>query len=432
MGKKGLEAQVAQLQRKCARLEASNVKKDKTIEEVTAQRMEFKKERTRFKRESAEYRAKYEKSEREKADMKKREDELWSTKLGQDRHTTRMPKRLLFVYELLESILSNGKDLRRLTRLPKEPFFLLLERQMRIIELYEDVPHFRDDDDRSSDSGNQSKLYVRHFLLLSLIRLAHNWTQEELGVFFGINQSTVSRYLALANKYADLLYPTPNDLTGYIRTTKSRAEFKEIVPGPDGGEITIDGTLVETTRPVDGDEQKKQYSGKAKMFAISTGIFVNKYNYIIGITDSREGSCHDINVLTRGLPDFGEWLERMISGEKIPKSRRIRLLADGGYAGLKDYLLGVTAKIPHKKPKGGKLTATQKAQNRAHSRKRVRVENVFAHIKNWRRISGRYDGTAEEFNAEFNAVCGLYNMRKMWQDGTYHYWDGKIRKLLGI
>ena len=71
--------------------------------------------------------------------------------------------------------------------------------------------------------------------------------QESLGAFFGIDQSTVSNYLKLADKYDDELYVvTPDNLTKYIATIKSEEEFKEIVPGRDGGEITIDGSLVET------------------------------------------------------------------------------------------------------------------------------------------------------------------------------------------
>ena len=129
--------------------------------------------------------------------------------------------------------------------------------------------------------------------------------QESLGAFFGIDQSTVSNYLKLADKYDDELYVvTPDNLTKYIATIKSEEEFKEIVPGRDGGEITIDGSLVETTRPEDEDEQKRQYSGKGKMFAINTAMMINRQNYIIGISDSREGSCHDLTVLTQGLPDF--------------------------------------------------------------------------------------------------------------------------------
>ena len=64
-------------------------------------------------------------------------------------------------------------------------------------------------------------------------------------------------------------------------------------------------------------------------------------------------------------------VENNIPTCRIPSDHRIRLNLDGGYMGIQDYLLGVTAKVPHKKPKGGKLTATKKAQNKAHSKRRV-------------------------------------------------------------
>ena len=60
------------------------------------------------------------------------------------------------------------------------------------------------------------------------VRKAHNMGQESLGAFFGINdQSTVSNYLKLADKYDDELYlVTPDNLTKYIATIKSEEEFK--------------------------------------------------------------------------------------------------------------------------------------------------------------------------------------------------------------
>ena len=357
-----------------------------------------------------------------------KEDLLWSTELGQMRHSSVLPTRLLHAQEMLEYVLSDEKMIKALTRNTKEIFYDTLEDLSQIIKKSNDVPHFRDDQNRKEESGNQCKLYIRHFLLMTQVRKAHNMGQESLGAFFGIDQSTVSNYLKLADKYDDELYiVTPDNITKYIATIKSEEEFKEIVPGRDGGEITIDGTLVETTRPEDKDEQKKQYSGKGKMFATNTAMMINKQNYIIGISDSREGSCHDLTVLTQGLPDFGKWTDRMINGKRIPSDHRIRLNLDGGYVEIQNYLLGVNAKIPHKKPKGKKLSATKKAQNKAHSKRRVPVENVFAHVKNWKRISGRYDGTAEEFNVEFNGICGMYNKRKMWRDGTYQYWKDKIK-----
>ncbi len=438
------------LETRLAKLEKENLRKEKENQRLKAkqtkenlrkekenQRLKAKqtKENLRKEKEISRLKAKHAKEnsrlKKENLGLKTmlvKEDSLWNTELGQKRHSSVLPTRLLHTHEMLEYIISNEKLIKALTRSTKEIFDNTLEDLLQIIKKSNDSPHFRDDQDRKEESGNQCKLYIRHFLLMTQVRKSQDWGQESLGVVFGIDQSTVSNYLKLATKYDDELYAvTPHNMTKYISTIKSKEEFKEIVPGRDGGEITIDGTLVETTRPEDKEEQKKQYSGKGKMFAINTAMMINKQNYILAISDSREGSCHDLTVLNQGLPDFGKWTDRMVTGKRIPSDSRIRLNLDRGYTGIQNYLRGVTAKIPHKKPKGKKLTATKKAQNKAHNKRRVPVENVFAHVKNWKRISGRYDGTAEEFNIEFNGICGMYNKRKMWQDGTYQYWKNKIK-----
>ncbi len=419
------EKEISRKEKENQRLKAKHAKENLRKEKEISRK---EKENQRLKAKHAKENSRLEKENLGLKTMLVKEDSLWNTDLGQKRHSSVLPTRLLHTHEMLEYIISNEKLIKALTRSTKEIFDNTLEDLLQIIKKSNDSSHFRDDQDRKEESGNQCKLYIRHFLLMTQVRKSQDWGQESLGVVFGIDQSTVSNYLKLATKYDDELYAvTPHNMTKYISTIKSKEEFKEIVPGRDGGEITIDGTLVETTRPEDKEEQKKQYSGKGKMFAINTAMMINKQNYILAISDSREGSCHDLTVLNQGLPDFGKWTDRMVTGKRIPSDSRIRLNLDRGYTGIQNYLRGVTAKIPHKKPKGKKLTATKKAQNKAHNKRRVPVENVFAHVKNWKRISGRYDGTAEEFNIEFNGICGMYNKRKMWQDGTYQYWKNKIK-----
>ena len=419
------EKEISRKEKENQRLKAKHAKENLRKEKEISRK---EKENQRLKAKHAKENSRLEKENLGLKTMLAKEDSLWNTELGQKRHSSVLPTRLLHTHEMLEYIISNEKLIKALTRSTKEIFDNTLEDLLQIIKKSNDSPHFRDDQDRKEESGNQCKLYIRHFLLMTQVRKSQDWGQESLGTVFGIDQSTVSNYLKLATKYDDELYAvTPYNMTKYISTIKSKEEFKEIVPGRDGGEITIDGTLVETTRPEDKEEQKKQYSGKGKMFAINTAMMINKQNYILAISDSREGSCHDLTVLNQGLPEFGKWTDRMVTGKRIPSDSRIRLNLDRGYTGIQNYLRGVNAKIPHKKPKGKKLIATKKAQNKAHNKRRVPVENVFAHVKNWKRISGRYDGTAEEFNIEFNGICGMYNKRKMWQDGTYQYWKNKIK-----
>ncbi len=57
---------------------------------------------------------------------------------------------------------------------------------------------------------------------MTQVRKAQDWGQESLGAFFGIDQSAVSHYLKLANKYDNELYTvTPHNMTKYSDVRKS-------------------------------------------------------------------------------------------------------------------------------------------------------------------------------------------------------------------
>ncbi len=120
--------------------------------------------------------------------MLAKKDSLWNTELGQKRYySSVLPTRLLHTHEMLEHIISYEKMIKALTRNTKEIFDNTLEDLPQIIKKSDDSPHFRDDQDRKEESGNQCKLYIRHFLLMTQVRKAQDWGQESLGTFFGID-----------------------------------------------------------------------------------------------------------------------------------------------------------------------------------------------------------------------------------------------------
>ena len=132
---------------------------------------------------------------------------------------------------MLEYVLSDEKMINALTRNTKEIFYDTLEDLTRIIKKSNDAPHFRDDHNRKEESGNQCKLYIRHFLLMTQVRKAHNMGQESLGAFFGIDQSTVSNYLKLADKYDDELYVvTPDNLTKEFMINRPEKQDQKNLP----------------------------------------------------------------------------------------------------------------------------------------------------------------------------------------------------------
>jgi hypothetical protein len=66
--------------------------------------------------------------------------------------------------------------------------------------------------------------------------------------------------------------------------------------------------------------------------------------------------------------------------------------------------------IPHKKPKGGELSETQKEENRALSRSRVLCENAFSGVKRYRAVSDVYRNRKPDFDDDLMlTAAGLWN-----------------------
>lgn len=63
-------------------------------------------------------------------------------------------------------------------------------------------------------------------------------------------------------------------------------------------------------------------------------------------------------------------------------------LQDKGYQGIQK--LHPNSRLPHKKPRGGQLSATPKADNRALARRRVVIEQVNRCLKIFRILAERY------------------------------------------
>ena len=134
----------------------------------------------------------------------------------------------------LDGIIRDPKRLRAVTMLDPEQFdYLCVRFAQRVAErgLYR---LFWDDDARASDPGTRSRLYARHALLMSLLHKREAITEATLGVFFGIDRGTASRYLKVVNGVLVEMLPTARNLTGTIRGIYERnggAEGGSAEPG---------------------------------------------------------------------------------------------------------------------------------------------------------------------------------------------------------
>ena len=202
-------------------------------------------------------------------------------------------------------------------------------------------------------------------LLFILIYLRHAWTQDVHGLFFNMSQPE-------ANKWIHLLGPILDQALDELGEVPSREATPETFEKePDGERDTTtpehffqDCTERPIQRPKDPQAQKDYYSGKKKQHTVKNNLLINAACKILVLSPTCKGSRHDKRIADKTvcfLPS-GSYLYQ-----------------DSGFLGFNPA--GVTVVQPKKKPKGGELTAAEKAKNREISSIRFRVEHVMSSVK---------------------------------------------------
>ena len=320
---------------------------------------------------------------------------------------------LLHRLETLDDIISDETRLHAATLQSSKEFEVILKQFEDAIKKSKNAPIFRSDEKRSDDPGNRCNLYPRHALLMYLLRLKDNPTQGTLEAFFGIDQSTVCRYLQFCGKMLKETLPTPDRISKAMSKCKTVKGIKEFVPGRGAGTLLVDGTHIRVDRPGDKEERKKTYAGKKKNHTNNITIISTTDNIIVGISKTAVGSTHDLKMIKEHSIPFGRWTRKM-RDEDTPAKEKFTMYMDLGYQGIQKYFPGVNVVLPHKKPRkkktdsaAPKLTKEQKAYNKKVGGIRVTVENSIGRIKQYSRMTEPYGGTEEELNAEINIVAGL-------------------------
>ena len=79
---------------------------------------------------------------------------------------------------------------------------------------------------------------------------------------------------------------TAKNISKEIAACETKEEFKRIVPGPGGGDVTADGTHCPVQRPSEKTIRRMIYSGKKKRFTYNTNVYTNADGVVIGISRS--------------------------------------------------------------------------------------------------------------------------------------------------
>ncbi|MDI1495563.1 MAG: Transposase [Cenarchaeum symbiont of Oopsacas minuta] len=314
---------------------------------------------------------------------------------------------------VFDQIIDDDQNLYATTGLERNEFEWILVRFENAVKNSPNAPRFSE---YANESGNTCILSVRRVLFIALSRKRNNEKQEIFAAYAHIDQSTVSRYLALADVLLMKILPTAENIAATIRKERTIEAFKEFVPGKSAGELYLDATFVQVQRPQ--VDQKKAYSGKRKRYVYNIQITSNKDGLVLDVGHPEEGSAHDMEVLRRNPPNFGKWTKNM-RDPNTKQEHRIILYTDKGYLGVEKDYPGIISKQPYKKPKGYEMTETDQKYNQRISRKRIRVEHAINRLKWFRRMSAVYDDSKEEFYKEIQVVTGLTNLHILFNDRKY-------------
>ena len=195
--------------------------------------------------------------------------------------------------------------------------------------------------------GRNYKLSIQQMLMMLLLYYRSYSTQMQIGFMFGIDDSRVCRIIKkLEPLVARIVAIKKNRTLSYEETAQ-----------------LIDVTEQVVERPK--KKQKHYFSGKKRRHTLKTEVRVTSDGRIINISKSYKGKTHDFK----------------IHKESDPVPIATRVYADSGYQGLNKRTKN--ARIPIKKSKKKPLCYWEKLYNKIVAKRRIKVENVIAEVKNF-------------------------------------------------
>lgn len=276
------------------------------------------------------------------------------------------------------------KAFRRLTGITPTAFDNLLAQLTPLHQAADARRKARPGRKRKPGGGRKHALDLADRLLMLLIYYRTYISHAFLGFLFGLDDSAVGRNIN----------PLQPLLAGNFRIPERRIELAE----DEIRELFFDATERPTRRPARG--QREFYSGKKKRHTIKAQVVVVRKRKppgpgsrprrlrIAAVSESYPGRVHD---------------------KKIYDEARVVAPPDAKRTGDTAYL-GTPLETPSRKPRGGELTAREKAGNRRVATRRIAAEHGIGKMKVWRIASERYRNPDRRHTLIMKNVAGLHNL----------------------
>ncbi len=230
--------------------------------------------------------------------------------------------------------------------------------------------------------GRKAEMSPQEGVCLCLIYLRQKPIFGVLGLLFDVSKTKANDAF---NYWVDILRDilpasvmesVQGDREKYEELRKLLAEYQ----------LIVDSSEQPTTRPVDCEEQKKYYSGKKRMHTQKNQFILLPIGEdIVDVTVGELGKKSDINLFRESQSKFD--VRQKFLGDK----------ADKGEAAIP---------TPHKKPKNGELTDSQKKENKELSSSRIGVEHLICSVKRFRVASERFRLARHHYKKVLLTVCG--------------------------
>jgi hypothetical protein len=242
---------------------------------------------------------------------------------------------------------------------------------------------------RAVGGGTKRKLSPAQEVLLVLVYLRHNVAHEVVGHLFGVSADTSE----------NLFHEIVPMLRALFPANRLEAEKRLRGAAPSLHVESIDRLLIDSfetsiPRPSLNDRQKRVYSGKKKRHTLKTQVVTDVTGEVLEVTGGHRGPAADKKIY-----------EASGVAQQFPAAVKQADLAYLGTAGVE---------TPHRKARGGELTAEQRAENRQLASVRVHVEHGIRRIKGFKIVRENYRHAVGLFPMVVSAVVGLVHLNRIF------------------
>ena len=176
------------------------------------------------------------------------------------------------------------------------------------------------------------------------------------------------------------------------RWTKKEPSWKP----EDVDQVIVDSFETPVPRPSIEPKQRALYSGKKKDHTLKTELLTNLKGDILDVDAGYRGPKSD-----KKLHEHSQVAKQFANAT---------VKGDLAYKGV------AASEVPHKKPRGGELSAQQKQANREFSSVRVRVEHSIRRVKAFRMVRDEYRLATGLFSRSCRCVVGLVQLLSLTRE----------------